>query len=69
MGQLANLEVDQHVALEHGVIENQVDVEVVAIDRDSLLPRHEREALAQFEQEGLQVVDECLFQPGLHQLR
>lgn len=69
MSQLADLEIDEHIALEHRVIEDQVDIEMVAVDGDTLLARHECKTLAQFEQESLQVVDERLLQLGLDQPR
>ena len=44
------------------VVEKQVAVEVIAADFEADLSAHEGEALAEFEQELLDVVDEALFQ-------
>ena len=49
--ELAGLEVYDHVALEDCVIENQIDIEMVAIQRQPLLPGYKRKTLAQFQQE------------------
>ena len=51
--QLANLEIDQHKALENGVVKNQVDIEMIAINRDPLLASDERETFAKFQKECL----------------
>lgn len=67
VGELADLEIDQHMALQNGVIEDEIDVKVVAIESDPLLARDKGKALAEFEQEGLQVVDESLLQSGFHE--
>ena len=45
---LQSLVVRDHVALQHGVIEDQIDVEGVAIQRQSLLSGHEGKSLSQF---------------------
>lgn len=65
MGQLAALEVDQHVAAQQPVVEDEVDEEVAVVEREPLLPRLEQEALAEFEQEVLEAVDDGRFQFGL----
>ena len=67
--ELAGLEIYDHVALEDCVIENQVDVEMVAIQSQSLLPGDERESLAQFQQKCLHVVDQRLFKIGFDESR
>ena len=68
MGQLSHLEINEHEALEDRVVEHQIDVEVVAIKRDPLLPGHEGEALTQFQQKRLKVVDQSLLQMGFYKL-
>src|SRR3970282_3020722 len=67
--ELAGLEVNDHVALQDGVIEHQIDVEVVAVQREPFLPGHEGKASSQLQQEGFQVVEQRLLQIRLHQLR
>lgn len=57
-------QVDQHKTLEQVVIEHQVDVEILRFCADALLTSNEGEALAQLQQEPLQLVDERLFQVG-----
>jgi hypothetical protein len=45
MGEFAELEVDEHVAAQKPVIENEIDEEVLFVEGESLLPRLEEEAL------------------------
>ena len=65
VGELAELEVNEHEAAQQPVVKHEVDVEVVAVEGDALLPGHEAEALAQLQQERLQVVDDGLLQVAL----
>ena len=58
------LEVNQHVALENPVVKDQIAEEVVVIDKDSLLPGFETEAVAEFQQEFFKVVHQRVFQVG-----
>ena len=67
MRELADLEVDHHVALELDVVENQVGVEVVAVERQPQLPADEREAPAQLQKERLHLADQGLFDARLDQ--
>ncbi len=62
MTELPELQVDQHEAAQQPVVEHEIDEEVVAVERDALLPRDEAEPLAQFEHELLEMVDDRLFQ-------
>src|SRR4051794_38107043 len=55
--ELLYFEVEKDVAFQNDVVENQVDIEVIAFQRDSLLPRHKSEPSAQFQQETLKVRD------------
>lgn len=66
--QLADLEINQDVALQSGVVEGQVDVEVVAVECQPLLPRHESESAPEFQQELPHMADECLLHAALNQL-
>src|SRR3954468_24264035 len=56
--QLADVQVDQDVAFQNGMVEDQVDIKMVSIQRDALLTRHDRETSAQLQEKGLQVCDE-----------
>jgi len=62
MRELAELEVDQDEATEQPVVENEIDVEVIAFERHALLSRDEAEALAELEQELLDAVDDGLLE-------
>jgi len=59
------LQIDEHEALEDVVVEDEIDVVVRAIDRDALLAADETEAAPEFEEEGLELIDQCLFEFGL----
>src|SRR5579863_1882770 len=65
MRELARLQVNHYVAFENGVIEDQINVEMIAIQGKPLLTGDKSESSAQFEQKGLQVIDQCLFKIGL----
>ncbi len=57
----ALLELDRDQAPELAVVEEQIDVEVVAVELDALLPGDEGEAGAEFEQEELQLAQDRVF--------
>ena len=67
VGQVADLEVDEHEAAGEAVVEDEVDEEVLALQRDPLLPGHEGEPLAQLQEELLELVDEGLLQVRLQE--
>jgi hypothetical protein len=48
------------------MVENEVDIEVVTIQRNAFLPGDEGETFAEFEEKGLQVIDEGLLKAGFH---
>lgn len=52
------MKLDQHMAVELAVIENQIHEVIAAPDADLLLPVLEAESISQFEQELLQVVEQ-----------
>jgi hypothetical protein len=54
VGQFAELQVDQQETTQQAVVEHEVDEEVVAVERDTLLSCDEAESLAEFEHELLQ---------------
>src|ERR1035437_9927829 len=45
--QFPHLEVDQYEALQNRVVKNQIDIKVIAIERNPLLPRDKRKSLPQ----------------------
>ena len=63
--ELAELEIHQHEAAEQAVIEDKVDIEVIAVQRDPLLPRDKAEALAHFKEERLEPIDDGLLEIAL----
>ena len=69
MSQGAHFEVDHHEALEQVVIKHQIHVEVFVLESHSLLSGDEGEALAKFQEEGLEIVDDGLFNGGFSQRR
>ena len=56
------MKLDEDVAVELAMVEDEINEVVAPADADLLLPVLEAEALAQLEQEVLQVVDEGRFQ-------
>ena len=58
MLQVAALEIDKDKALKNPVEEHEGDAEVTLVERDALLASDEGEALAEFEHELLNVVDQ-----------
>ncbi len=69
MREFAYFQIKQHEAFQDGVIENEVNVEMIAINCDPFLPGNECKAFAQFQQERSQVVDERLFQIRFDEFR
>jgi hypothetical protein len=65
MGELVELEVDDDVAAEEAVVEDQIDEVVVFIEGEALLAGLEEEAFAEFEEEVLEAVDDGLLEVGL----
>ena len=64
VGEFPDLQIDEDVALQNGVIEDEVNVEVVAIEGESLLAGEEGKAATEFEQEGLELGNEGVFKIG-----
>ena len=67
MRELLDLEIDHHVTLESCVVEDEVRVEVVAIQREPALPADEGEACTEFEQELPEMRDQGTFEIPLRQ--
>ena len=65
MRELANFQVDEHVASEQAVVEHQIDEEVLFVEGEPLLPGLEEETFPQFEQELFNVGNDGRFQIGL----
>jgi hypothetical protein len=55
--QFADVELNERVGFQVGVVENEINVEAVAVQRCVLLPCYEPAAFTQLQQEGLEVVD------------
>jgi hypothetical protein len=54
----ANLEIQQHVATQAAVEEDQIDAFMLAADSDAKLPRFETETGAQLQHEALQMIEQ-----------
>ena len=58
----SGLEIDEQMAAEDAVIKDEIDVIVFVADGEPLLPGLETEASAEFEEEGLQVIEQRFLQ-------
>jgi hypothetical protein len=58
VGELSDFQIDEDVAAQQAVVENQVDEEVLFVEGEALLARFEEETLAEFEQEMLDAGDD-----------
>src|SRR5215217_1525379 len=65
--ELAKLEVDEQVALQDDVVENEVDVEVFVLERQPLLSRHESKAPAKLEKKVRELAEYRALQVALSQ--
>ena len=68
--ELANLEVDQHLATQQAVVKHQIHKEMVVGKGETLLARLKQKALAQLQQEVFDLIDDGGFKvrlrkPGL----
>lgn len=61
MGQLVALEVDNDVAAQQPVVEDEIHVEMVVVKGEALLPRLKENSPAKFQQKALQPVDDGRF--------
>ena len=64
VGDLADLQIDQHVAAQQAIVEDQIDEEMFFLEGEALLPGLEEEAFAQFQQEALDLADDGGFEVG-----
>jgi hypothetical protein len=62
---IVDLEIDKNEAAEDAVVEDEIDAVVGVVQRDAVLSADEGEALANFKEEGLEVIAEECFQVGL----
>src|SRR5207244_3654560 len=62
MRELPQLQVDEDEAAEQPIVEDEVDVEVIALEREPLLSRDEAEAFPHLEEEFLEPADDRLFE-------
>ena len=65
VGELADLEVDQHIAAQQAVVENQIDEKMVVVKGKALLTGFKQKALAQLQQKMLDLADDGGLQVGL----
>ena len=65
MAELFELELDEDMAFEDAVVEHQIDETVLVADQDALLAGFEAEAVPQFKEELLEVVEKLLFEVRL----
>lgn len=65
MGSLVGFEVDEDKAPEETVVENEVHFVFIVFNEESLLSGNEGEAVAEFQQELLQVSNQSVFQIAL----
>src|SRR6185369_10659615 len=64
MAELVEFEVDDHIAAQQTVVEDEIDEEVVFVEGETLLASLEEKSLAQFQQEVFELVDDGGFQVG-----
>ena len=69
MGELADFQIDEDEAFQEVVVEDEVHIEFVILEDDSLLPGDEGEAASHFEKEGLEVVHDGLLEIGFVEAR
>ena len=69
MGQLADLQVYDHIATEQPVVENEIDKKVFFIEGEPFLPGFKEKTLSQFKQEVFKLVNDGGLQIGFGILR
>ena len=67
--ELVKLEIDQHVAAQQPVVEDEIDEKMIFIESKTLLPGLEKKPLAEFKQKLFEPVDDGTLQVGLGILR
>lgn len=64
MGDPADLEVDQYIASQQPVVEDEIDDKMIAVECETALPGLEQESLPEFEQELFYAADNGGFEIG-----
>lgn len=64
MGELADFEVDQDKAFQEVVVKDEVHIEFIILEDDTLLACDEGEAASHFEKEGLEIFHDGLLEIG-----
>ena len=65
----SDFQIDEDVATESAVVENEINVVVLPPHGDAFLPGLEAKPVAEFEEEGLEVAEECALKVGFEILR
>src|SRR5580698_10295198 len=60
--EIGDFQLYQYVALQYPMIENEIDETARVTDLDALLPSLEAESMAEFEHEGLQAIEQRVFE-------
>lgn len=61
------LELDHHQASQLAVVKQQIDIEIVAIELDAFLPRHEGDTGTEFKQKSFQFAQDGVLQVALQE--
>lgn len=64
MTELVELQVDEHIAAQQAVVEDEIDEEMVLVEGEALLPGLEEKAFAQLQQKLFEPVNDGGFQVG-----
>jgi len=65
----SDFQIDEDVATESAVVENEINVVVLPPHGDAFLPGLEAKPVAEFEEEGLEVAEECALKVGFEIFR
>ena len=60
--QLLYFQINEHVALQDRVIKHKVDIEMIAVERQALLPIYERKSSSEFKKELVEMIEQSLFE-------
>ena len=60
--EIGDFQLYQYMALQYPVIENEIDETGRVTDLDALLSSLEAESMAELEHEGLQAIEQCVFE-------
>jgi hypothetical protein len=62
VGEFVALEIDENIAAQEAVVENEVDAKVVVVEGEAFLAGFEEKAFPEFEQEGFQLANDGGFE-------